>query len=624
MDKNKTTKSHNYNSTVAKHNRAASSNATSRHSSPSFNEKMAAFSKKLNKLNAGIVHHIKKFLIDRWDNLQLARHDVVVWLSLVLLIIAVSFLQIIWYNQQTSTSAPIAGGTYAEGVVDKLTTISPLYASTDTEKAASQLVYPGLLSYDSSNKLKGQLAQSWSSDDSGKIWTVRLKPSARWSDGKQLTADDVVFTVGLMKNKSINQTLANSWQTIKASVKSTDEVQFQLENAYMSFPTALTFGVLPKHILDGKSPMEISNLFTKSPTSIVGAGPFRFDRTESNGTKNSWVFAANKQYHGAKPKIDRVIIRTYGDTNALAEAIKRGEINAASGVKISDISTMSNGGAFKTIQVKTADGVYALINSDGEITGNQTIRDALRLATDRNQIRRDIILDNKSLASPAALNGPIATDVYKSIDAIKQPDYNQDQAKQLLDQAGWTISDGQKYRQKDGQTLTLSVVTLQGTNYEAVARQIVSQWQNIGIDAKLTVASPAEIQQGYLVPRNYDVLVYQMHLGSDPDVYAYWSSTQTNETGLNLSNYTSRRAEIALSAGRVNPDANAREARYVAFVNQWMHDTPAIALYQPNLYYVVSKDIETLKSGDSVIDASNRYRGITDWTVLRGTVHQTP
>ena len=159
----------------------------------------------------------------------------------------------------------VSASRYVEGVVDKLTTVSPLYANTDTEKAASQLVYPGLLSYDSANKLHGQLAHSWQHDDSGKVWTVKLRSDLKWADGQALTASDVVHTLALMKKPEINSAISSSWQTITATAKDTTTVEFTLPAPLMSFDSALTFGVLPKHILEGKSAIEIADLSNKQP-----------------------------------------------------------------------------------------------------------------------------------------------------------------------------------------------------------------------------------------------------------------------------------------------------------------------------------------------------------------------
>ncbi len=579
--------------------------------------------KRIDKMTVSAVKHGKKFIIERWEHVRMARRNVVLWLGLILLLIIGSLAQTLYYGSQNTVQAAVDGGTYAEGTIDKLTTISPLYATTSTEKAASQLVYPGLLSYDSANKLHAELAESWTHDDSGKIWTVKLKPDLVWSDGEKFTANDVVFTVNLMKDENINSTLASSWGSIETKAVDDRTITFSLSNPLMSFDTALTFGVVPKHVLDNKSALDIASIFNDSPQEVAGMGPFLLNSIEEIGDQSIWHFSPNKHYYAGQPKLDELSIRTYLDDTSLLNGLERGEVNAISDITIDMIHQLDQN-KFKVIQLKTADGVYAIFNNDSSIVGSSAIRQALRLGLDRTAIRQQVTKDNASPSAPTDLETPIATGVYDSIDQLKQPDYNLEQAKTDLTNAGWVLNDGDQYRTKDGNELAINIVTIAGTNYQNVADQIAQQWRKLGVNATVKAVDASQAQQSYIVPRNYDVLIYQMHLGADPDMYAYWSSSQATATGLNLANYNSRRAEIALSNARTNTNATTREARYVAFVNQWLQDAPAIALYQPSFFYAMDKNIQTLASGGALIDASNRFQNVNEWTVLTKGVMATP
>lgn len=576
----------------------------------------------INKTNRHVVKHVQKWLVERRDNLLMARRSVVTWLTLMLLLIVVCTIQTVLYSQSNTAKAPVAGGTYAEGVVDKITTINPVLASTDSEKAASTLVYSSLLDYDDANKLKGNLASTWSVDQSGKIWTVDLRHDLKWSDGKSLTSDDVVYTIDLIKNADINSPLRDSWTSIQAKTDGKYRVLFTLPNVYMSFPTALTFGVVPKHILDGKSATEIASISTQRPTQLVGSGPFRLSGVEAKTTGSVWKFDTNSKYCGTKPQLKHVTIRTYADADTMLKGYRHGEINAMSSVRLAQLKDLPS--SSQILRIPSADGVFALFNTDGQLTSNAQIRNALRLATDRNAIRRDVVSGVKGLSQPSALETPIAPGVYDSVDTMVQPAYNAQMAGQTLDQLGWRRENDGGYRKNGDQTLTINIATLSDTNYQQAAEIVAKQWRKIGVDAKVQVVDPATAQQNILSPRAYDVLIYQLHLGADPDEYAYWSSTQTGSTGLNYSNYSSKRAELLLSNGRTSIDTTVRQARYVAFVKQWQADNPAIALYRPNLYFVTNSNVRSLQDGSLLVDATNRYRGIENWTVHLGDVKATP
>lgn len=579
--------------------------------------------RKVDKANRHAFKHVQQWLVVRRDNLLAVRKNVVIWLAVMMLLIATSIVQTVIYANDNIAKVPVSGGTYAEGVVDKITTVNPVLASTDSEKALASMVYRGLLTYDESNNLKGDLAKSWSVDSDGRTWTVELNPGLHWSDGQKLTADDVLFTLDLIKNKNSNSPLYSSYETVDARKVNDHTIKFVMPNIYMSFPVALTFGVLPKHILKDKSVTEINSISSQMPERIVGSGSFVVGSIENKSSSQStWSFVPNKNYDGSAPRLDRVTVRTYGNQSAMAAGLQHGEVNVLTDVSLGSLNGLSKG---RTINyATTADGIYALFNTDGELTGNQEMRNALRLAIDLSGLRKEVVKGVRTISEPRALETPLAAGVYKETDRMKQPNNDTKTANEILDKLGWVKHTGAKYRAKDGKILTINIATLKGTNYERVANIVAERWRNIGVDAKVQIADPATAQQEVLSPRNYDVLIYQLHLGADPDEYAYWSSTQTGATGLNFSNYSSKRAEVLLSNGRTATDSHARKMRYLAFAKQWQQDNPAIALYQPSIYFVADDNVRALPRGASLVDASHRYRGVENWTVRMGSVKATP
>ena len=567
-----------------------------------------------------VLAHIRKFLLDRRNNLRLVRRDMVIWLLLVTALIAAGAAGA-WLNMRDlRTTAGVGGGTYAEGVVDKMATINPLFAATDSEKAASGLVYASLLSYDKTNHLRGDLAATWSVSSDGKSWSVKLRPSLVWSDGRPLTADDVVFTVNLIKNSAVGSPLATGWRTVAVAKISASEVKFTLPNAYMSFPFALTFGVLPQHVFQNIAPSELKNAVKLDQTAAVGSGPFTLKAHETLASGQVvWRFAPNGKYYAGAPRLSALTIRTYADNQELTSGLERGEINAAAGLSASAAATAAADRQLTAAPL--ADGVFVMFNNSAPLTSDKNLREALRLATDRAALRQTAA-DGGKLAAPTALETPVARGVYASIDELRQPNLDAAAAAKQLDAAGWKLG-GDGLRAKNGQTLTLSVVTVKGTDYEPVAQALVKQWRKLGVDAQLTAADPATAQQNYLMPRNYDVLVYQLHLGADPDEFAYWSSAQAVATGLNFANYKSARADLALAAGRTQLNAATREARYGDFAKQWLADAPAIALYQPNYYYASVAPLQTL-DGAPLVAAADHFRNVENWTVKTATVNVTP
>jgi len=110
------------------------------------------------------------------------------------------------------------------------------------------------------------------------------------------------------------------------------------------------------------------------------------------------------------------------------------------------------------------------------------------------------------------------------------------------------------------------------------AQKIVDAWNNIGIKSRVKVDST--------IPDDYQVLITNMPIPSDPDQYLYWQSTQENT---NISHYSSPKIDKLLEDGRKTQDLIQRKKSYADFQFYLVDDAPAIFLYYPKLYTVTRK-----------------------------------
>jgi peptide/nickel transport system substrate-binding protein len=130
--------------------------------------------------------------------------------------------------------------------------------------------------------------------------------------------------------------------------------------------------------------------------------------------------------------------------------------------------------------------------------------------------------------------------------------------------------------------------------------------------------------QGILQARNYDVLLYELSIGADPDVYAYWHSSQIGMSGYNFSNYANKTADDALASARSRIEPELRNVKYKSFARQWLDDVPAIGLYQPVAEYVSNKNVRANNPAATLIFSYDRYANILDWSVNQKSVYKTP
>lgn len=580
------------------------------------------FSRRARKAEGATIRHAHKFIIARLDNMRSVRRHVILWMMCVGLLIALVGLQMLWFQKSYLTSAPVKGGVFAEAVKGPVATLNPLFASSGAELAASHLLFSSLYDYDASGHLRGSLASSTTVDQTGKEYTVTLRKGVKWHDGADLTARDVIFTTQLMKDPATRAlaALRVAWKDTVVTVVDDYTVKFTLTSPNAAFPQALTFAVLPQHILKNVAPQSMrENSFSNAP---VGSGPFQLKLlqlvNETEGRKIVHMSAYPNYYRG-EPKLSRFQLHVYGSDSAIMNALRTGEVSAATDINTKNAMSVDTS-EYDIISKPVNSGVYALLNTTQPILKDKKVRQALQVGTDIAAIRKAVSDRVQPLDLPF-VNGQLTGD---GIPAA--PVYDATKAATLLDQAGWTLQGGS--RAKDGQPLKLRVVTIKDEDYERALEALVGQWRKLGVVLDTEIVDTSDPSQDFtqrtLQLRDFDVLINRLIIGADPDVYAYWHSSQATALGKNYSNYSSGVSDDSLTSALSRAEPELRNAKYKSFARQWLDDAPALGLYQANMYYVKSKTSETMTSDEKIVSPADRYGGVIYWTVDRGMVYRTP
>lgn len=576
-------------------------------------------SKKLSKIGKSTTKHTDRFLVQRLDRLKQVKRPVIGWSLLVTIVITVSILQWMTLKGALMTQSYTKGGAYSEGVLGPLESLNPIFARSNAEESAARLLFASLYQYDGTGHLKGDLARGMQINDNETEYTVTLKDNLKWSDGTYITADDILFTTSLLRNPDTKSDIAG-WSSVNVEKLSDKSVKFILAAPYAPFEHALTFPVLPQHILSGVSPANLKeHTFNMNP---ISSGPFKVQLVQNVANNNNRKIVhmeANQNYHKGVAKLDRFKLYVYPSTSDVLNGLKASEIIATPEL---DEYMLPDSVEKKYTSVSSPinNGVFALFNTRSEKLGSQNIRKALSLSIDRDSLRQSLPQESLDLSGPL-VNGLVSGDLAGSSGV------DIEEAKKLLDSEGWSLVDGA--RSVNGAPVSLSVVAMKDSKYEEVAKRIIDIWQNeLGIKAELRVVDPSDVSQNVLQavlrPRDFDVLIYELALGGDPDVYAYWHSSQATADGLNFSNYSNVVADDALASGRSVISRKLRNDRYVAFVKRWQSDVPAIPLYQPEIEYIRLNSASALTDGSVLISPADRYANVIYWTVERSSVYKTP
>lgn len=563
--------------------------------------------------------HASRFILRRIENVRLVMTEIMIWLAAIALLIAGLGIQYSWNSQGSKKDGAKSGGVYVEGVIGNISTLNPLLAASEPEQAVSRLLFSSLYNYDVTGALHTDLAESMTVKDD-KVYTIKLR-NAVWHDGKKLTAEDVVYTINLIKNPQVRSPLRVNWLDISARAIDDSTVEFMLPAVYAGFSHALTFPVIPKHILQSVSPSSMREAdFSSNP---VGSGPFavkRVQTSESTSSTDVVRMEPNTKYYGAVSTLSRLELRAYGNESLLVKAVNSGEVSAASGLSLSAADNIKSK-QYSTKHWLLNKGVYLLMNNRSQTLQDARVRRALRYATDTSSIRATVG-DNVARLDTPILQSQIAQKLPAA------PDYSLDKAKALLKEAGWTYNQGQ-WKGKDGRPLAVAVTTSSGRDeYKKIVNALKQQWSKLGVDVQLreidTSSTTTSFVQSVLQPRDYDALLYELELGADPDVFAYWHSSQASASGYNFANYSNRTVDNDLVGGRSRTNSALRAAKYIQFVNQWLNDAPAIGLYQSVGSYVLNNGASIVEPRGSLNTMNDRYADVTTWSTGKASVYKTP
>jgi peptide/nickel transport system substrate-binding protein len=576
-------------------------------------------SRRAKRAETSTVRHAHKFVLSKMESLRSVRQHITIWLIVVVVLLVATALQMVWNQKDYRTYAWKSGGTYAEAVMGPINTLNPLYASTPAEQAASRLLFSSLYRYDDKGKLSDDLATSMAISPDGRQYTVALRDDAYWSDGTKVTADDVAFTVDLMKSPEARSVLFNNWIDVSAEAIDSHTVRFTLPSLYASFPHALTFSVLPKHALESVAKGTLrQNGFSIAP---IGSGPFALRLLQLAPDRQHKIvnMVAAKNYYRGDPKLAHFELHAYNDQDDIVKALQTGEVSAAAGITVRK-DDLPRSFVVKYYPINS--GVYALLNSSSSILKDVAVRKALQVGTNTEQIRKTVGYSAPPLDLPF-INGQLSGN-----NIPKAPAYNVRLAKALLDKAGWRLPSGATVRQKKGVPLQLRVVTVKDPIYENSLEQLAGQWRSLGVDVKTEIKDPSSASQDFvqttLQPRDYDVLLYKLVIGVDPDVYAYWHSSQASLLGYNFANYKNDFSDDALASARARSEPALRNVKYKAFASQWLKDAPAIGLYQSVMEYAYRPSTMPVIVPGGTPSEVDRYADVLYWAADQQSVYKTP
>ncbi len=521
---------------------------------------------------------------------------------------------------------PTTGGVYTEALVGSMGRLNPMLDwNNSADRDIDRLLFSGLIRFDERGLPRPDLAESWGTSSDGTIYNFTIRSNAVWHDGTPVTADDILFTIDLIKSSGslFPQDVKDLWSKIDVKRMNDKNIKFTLPEPYAPFLDYVTFGVLPKRLLEGVSADQLSSAeFNLKP---VGTGPYKFDRLLVEGGQiRGVVLTLNEKYYLDKPFIAQLVFRYYPDSASALDAYRQGEVLGVSQVS-NDVLTQALAEpnlSIYTSRLPQIGLVFLNLNNPSvPFLQNAKVRRALLLGINRNSIV------SKYMAGQAIVaDSPILPGSWAYYDGLERFPYDPEAASELLKGEGYVIpAAGGDVRAKDGQALTFSLVHPDDALHTKIAQAIQTNWAAIGVRVDLQAVPYDRLVADYLAPRNYQAALADLTMSRtpDPDPYPFWHQAEATG-GQNYSQWDNRTASEYLESARIQTDFTARERLYHNFQVIFTEEMPSLLLYYPVYTYAVDANVQGVQVAP-MYDTSDRLSFISNWFLLtRRALDQTP
>jgi peptide/nickel transport system substrate-binding protein len=502
---------------------------------------------------------------------------------------------------------PDAGGRYVEGIVGQPRYVNPVLSSANAaDEDLVSVIYSGLTGYDGDGRVVNRLAERIDVSEDGMTYTVTMRDGLTWHDGDPITAEDVVFTIEAIKDPAYHSPIRQKWQGVDVEVKNPRTIVFALKKAYFGFPEHLTVGILPKHIWSAISPERFA--LADANLSPIGSGPYRFFnfQKDSEGNILSYELRPFSGYVEGKPYIEKLAFSFYPDEETMIGAFEKKEILGMSPLSSNQGNQMigKKGATVHSFHLPRVFSVFFNPIKSVPLAFPE-VRQALSMATDREALVREALSGRGVTASLPFLS---FMEGNPSLPVISS---DVEGAKRLLEEKGW--KQGAEGVWGKGETrLAFDLQVPDWPELRLTADLLSAQWRAVGADVTVKVMPLSELNRDVIRPREYEALLYGEEMGVNPDFYSFWHSSEKSDPGLNLALFDDTEADDTLLKLREETDPVKRNELLSSFLGLLAQKSPAVFLYSPDVFYVVS---DAVRGWDirSANNTSSRLSGIEKW-----------
>lgn len=423
-------------------------------------------------------------------------------------------------EESHSEKTPKSGGDI-NFAIQRFDYFNPLLNSNWDLNQAHNLMYEGLLKLDKNGKPEPLLAEEWSIGENFLSVDLKLRDNVKWSDGEDFSAEDIVFTLDLIRflDTNNNSLYQNSVRHISSvTILDDNNIRLHFTRPFSNALEVLTFPIMPKHILEGNEHLLEDNSFL-----LPGTGMYRVDNFE-NGKEINLI--KNEYYWGEMPYIENINIFISRNIDIIDAKFENGDTN------IHQLNTFE-----RERYLKEGVGIFDYSSNEYEFLGfnfdnqnifteNKEMRKIINKAIDKNRIVENVYYN---LAMPSDL--PLRPDHWLVEESELNNEIDSEDLIQEISELGFTMGE-EFFVDENGNTLELDIIYNEANLAREITGNIIKEnLSNIGIKVNLEPLTNDELNNR-LENRNYSAFIGGWKLANIPDFSYLFHSTQRDRTNI--------------------------------------------------------------------------------------------
>lgn len=479
------------------------------------------------------------------------------------------------------------GDAIVAGSIADARILIPILASDSASGDICALIFNGLVKYDKDIKLIGDLAKDWRIEEDGLVIIFNLKKGIRWHDGYPFTAKDVEFTYQQLVSANVKTPYSSDFERIK-SLEVIDDYTIKVRYKEPFSPALSSWGmaIIPRHLLENK---DLNNIdFQRSP---IGTGPYKFKSWKS---QEKIELESNYDYFEGRPFIDRYIFRVIPDESTIFLELQTKGVDLAGLTPLQYTRQTGNaffGKNYRKFHTPGFGYTYLGYNLNNPKFQDKRVRQALNYAVDKQEIIKTVLL-----GFGTQITGPFVPGSWAYNESIVPVEFSPMRAKELLNECGWSDTNGDGWIEKDNRVFEFTIVTNQGNEERIKTAQIIqSRLKSIGVRVKIKVVEWSVFISEFIEKRNFEAVLLGWALGREPDSFDIWHSSKTKEGEFNFINYRNDEVDNLLIEARRTFDQEKRKIYYHRVQEIIYEEQPYMFLYAAESLSILSSRFREVK-----------------------------